>query len=114
VNLDKVKLKQAIINIIWNAVKYTKNDWLIIIKSFVKRKKLYIISKDTWIWIKKSDIPKIFSKFWQIKNSYTRDIWWTWLWLCIVQWIIDNFKWKLMVKSKVWIWSEFIMVLPFK
>ena len=109
---DLHRLRQVFVNIIWNAVKFTNNFWKIEIISFVLNKKLIIIIKDNWIWIKKEDIPRIFEKFSQVNNSLTREIGWTWLWLPISLDIIKKLKWNLFVESELWVWSQFKIILP--
>jgi len=109
-NSDKNKLKQIMINLIGNAIKFTSENWKIEIKSFALKWKINIIIKDNWIWISEKDMSKIFEKFGQVKNSLTRDTWWTWLGLSIVKWIVKKLDWELILKSEVWIWSEFKVI----
>lgn len=109
---DKNKIRQCIINLVSNAVKFTKESWEIKISTKILDKKIKIIISDNWIWIKKEDQKIIFEKFWQIKNSLTRDISWTWLWLPIVRWIINDLWWNIEVESEEWKWSCFTITLP--
>lgn len=111
---DESRLRQAIVNILWNAIKFTHDNWKIEVKSFVLNNVLNIIIKDNWIWIAKKDLKGIFNKFWQIKNSLTRDIWWTWLWLSISKAIVEYYNWEIEVKSRLWKGSEFNIILPIK
>lgn len=109
---DKQRLKQVLINIIWNAIKFTPEYWEIEVKSYIDDKNLYIDIKDSWIWIHQTDIPKIFEKFGQISNSLSREVWWSWLWLPIALNIIKKLKWDIKVESKIWEWSTFKIILP--
>lgn len=109
---DKSKLSQLLNNIISNAIKFTPNNWKIEFNSYLDEDKIYFNIKDNWIWISKKDLSKIFEKFWQVRNSLTRDIWWTWLWLPIVLWILKEMWWELTVKSRLNKWSEFMFYLP--
>ncbi len=109
---DKSKLSQILNNIFSNAIKFTPNNWKILFSSYVKDNKVYFSVKDNWIWISKKDLSKIFEKFVQVRNSLTREIWWTGLWLPIVVWLLKEMKWELKVKSRLNKWSEFLFYLP--
>jgi len=111
-NIDKQRLKQVLINVIWNAIKFTPENWYINIDSYIDGKKLYILVKDSWIWIHKWDLSKIFEKFVQISNSLSREAWWSWLWLPIALNIVKKFKWDIQVESKIWEWTTFKIILP--
>lgn len=109
---DKMRFKQVVVNLVWNAIKFTPQWWKIYIRSGIKNNTVEIWVEDTWIWISKDDMKKIFNKFGQVKNSLTRDIWWTWLGLSISKNIIQHFKWEIKVQSQEWVGSSFIIVLP--
>lgn len=113
-NTDINKLRQVLLNIIWNANKFTKEEWTIKINVEKNQAQLIIRIKDDWIWIAEENIPKIFEKFWQVKNSLTRDINGTWLWLPIAKTIIEKMWWYIWVSSQVGIWTEFSINLPIK
>lgn len=109
---DKMRLKQVIVNLLGNAIKFTPEWGHIHIYSGMKWNIIEVSIQDTWIWISNDDMKKIFNKFWQVKNSLTRDIWGTGLWLSISKTIITHFKWEIKVESKEWEWSKFIILLP--
>jgi signal transduction histidine kinase len=66
-----------------------------------------IIIKDSWIWIYKRYIKKIFDKFYRVKKHRDRD--WIGLWLSIVNKIVKINSWKINVKSIEWEWTEVIL-----
>lgn len=112
---DLNKLKQVIINIIWNANKFTPIWWEISLKAeILEDRELEIRINDSWIWIDKASLWVIFEKFWQVKNSLTRDINWTGLWLPIAKTIIEKLGWEIIVESEVWVWTTFTIKLPTK
>jgi len=90
-------------NIVWNAIKYNKNNWKIDIK--IDKTKLSI--KDSWKWIPSSDLEKIFDRFYKVDRSRNSDGFG--IWLSLVKKIADIYKWKIEVKSKKWEWTEFII-----
>lgn len=111
---DYNKLLQVLINLVWNAIKFTPNWWVIEISLKDISDNIVFVVKDNWIWIAQEDIWKIFDKFSQVKNSLTRDINWTWLWLPIVKSIVHNIWWLIYVSSELWKWTEFRIVFKKK
>lgn len=109
---DKYKLKQVCDNLISNAIKFTPQWGHISVHSWIQWKSIFVSIKDTWIWIAREDIPKIFEKFWQVKNSFTRDIWWTGLGIPIVVEILKNMNSSLQIESELWKWSNFYFSIP--
>jgi K+-sensing histidine kinase KdpD len=100
--LDKNLFKQLIHNIIWNFLKYAWNDTILTINIT----KNYIDFVDNWKWITKSEIPYITEKFYQWKKESVWDVEerWIWVWLSLVQKIIDTHKWKFRIKSDIDKW----------
>jgi len=90
-------------NIIWNAIKYNKVWWTINI--IYNNWKLEI--KDSWIWIDKKDLNKIFDRFFKWDKSRKSD--WFGIWLSLVKKIWDIFNWDILVKSKDKEWTSFII-----
>jgi signal transduction histidine kinase len=90
-------------NIIWNSIKYNIKNWEINIKYH----KWILNIKDTWIWIEKKDLDKIFDRF--FKTDSSRNSEWFWIWLSLVKKISDIYKWKIKVKSEEKKWTEFII-----
>lgn len=101
-NLDKNLFKQLIHNIIWNFLKYAWNDTILTINIT----KNYIDFVDNWKWITKSEIPYITEKFYQWKKESVWDVEerWIWVWLSLVQKIVDTHKWKFRIKSDIDKW----------
>jgi signal transduction histidine kinase len=94
-------------NLLSNAIFY--NKWNNEIKVIVYSDSVEIIDK--WIWIEKTDLEKIFNRFYRNANSglYYKN--WNWLWLTIAQKICDIFWWKIEIESEVWVWSIFRVVM---
>lgn len=88
-------------NIVGNAVKYNKKGWSIDIQLAFGE----LIVKDTWVWIKKEDISKIFDRFY--KGDTSRNSQWFWIWLSLVKKIADIYKWKIEVESEEWEGTDF-------
>ncbi len=110
---DKMKFRQVILNILSNAIKFTPENGQISITSLISRNKIYISIQDTGIWITPEDLKKIFKKFYQVKNSLTRDISGTWLGLSIVKDILKYFDGDIEVQSTIWVGTTFTIILPY-
>jgi signal transduction histidine kinase len=110
IKTDETKLKQVIVNLLSNSIKYTPEWWKIHISSFQKNNKLVILFKDNWYWINEKNHQILFDDFTRIKTEDTKHIEWTWLWLPIVKKIVEKLNWTIDVKSKEWKWSEFILI----
>ncbi|RZJ77513.1 MAG: response regulator [Flavobacterium sp.] len=67
--LDKFKLEQVLINLIYNAIKFTPPDGEILLSSSLKGKTLYIKISNTGSYIPPSAIEEIFKPFYQIEKS---------------------------------------------
>ncbi len=109
---DKNKVRQCIINLVSNAHKYNKPNGTITLKTSVINNQFLLEVIDTWIWISQEHLDVIFEKFWQIKNSLTRDIDGTGLGLSIVKWFVEKLWWKITVESTLWVGSTFWLYLP--
>jgi len=88
-------------NIIWNSIKYNKQEWSI----KISYKKWKLIIKDSWIWINSNDINKIFDRFFKWDKSRNSE--WFWIWLSLVERIAKIYKWNIKVNSLKWDWTQF-------
>ncbi len=112
INSDYNKLLQVMINLVWNAIKFTPEWGEVRLDVNCDDEFLYININDNWVWIAKEDLSKIFEKFWQVKNSLTRDISWTWLWLPIVKSIVESLWWKVSIESEYLKWTTVNLSIP--
>jgi len=103
INNNTYYLDRIFWNLISNAIYY--NNWNNNIEIIINKDSIEI--KDNWIGIEKSEINKIFSRFYRNKNSWIHYKNWNWLWLVIVKKICDMFWWKIEVESELWKWTTF-------
>ncbi len=87
---DKERLKQVMVNLIDNAIKYNIPDGAIDI-SFAKTdsNRVRISVKDTGIGIPENDLPRIFERFYRVDRERSRDAGGTGLGLAIVKHIVE-------------------------
>ncbi|MFH1046946.1 MAG: HAMP domain-containing sensor histidine kinase [Patescibacteria group bacterium] len=99
ISLDKSRLKQVIINVCSNAIKYTQSGE-IIVTSFVNDANWVEIKvTDTGIGISAEQREKLFTKFYRVKSDETRDIPGTGLGLWITQRIVKVMGGKIFIDS---------------
>ena len=99
---DNIRLKQIILNILTNAVKYTKEGFIAfnvstVIKDNVCR--LIISVEDSGIGIKEESLPKLFSKFERLNVEKQLTIEGTGLGLAITKKLVDLMNGKIVVQS---------------
>ena len=112
---DDVRLRQIIINLLTNAVKYTKEgsvtlkvDWREAGDSSIN---LIVSVTDTGIGIKQEDIDKLFVSFERIEERRNRNIEGTGLGLSITKQLLDLMGSDLTVRSDYGVGSTFSFVL---
>ena len=103
IDANKSYLYILLSNLIWNAIKYNKTNW----KIDIIYKNWKLIIKDNWIWIYKSDIDKIFDRFYKVNDG--RNAEWFWIWLSLVKKISDIYWWNINVDSIEWKCSSFFI-----
>lgn len=95
---DKSKIRQVLINLIQNAVKYTEKGS---VRVSVEEEKNTgrIVVKDTGIGISEEDMNRIFERFYRVDKARSRDVGGTGLGLAIVKHIVEAHGSKIEVKS---------------
>lgn len=91
-------------NLLWNAIKYTKEWWQIDINLYADKLSI----KDNWLWISDTDKEKVFDRFYMWEKCRNNDG--HGIWLSLVKKIADIYKFKIELKSKLWEGSEFIII----
>jgi len=107
---DRNQLKQVLVNLIENAVKYNKPGGLVEVgvKPHPKiREKILVYIKDTGIGIDAYDLTRVTERFYRIDKSRSREKGGTGLGLSIVKHIIEAHHEQLFIQSKPDVGSEF-------
>lgn len=113
IQADPLRLKQVLINMLGNAVKFTEKGEIELKVSFtppMKNKdtgKFLFSVRDTGIGIPKEKISKLFDAFSQVDTSTTRKYGGSGLGLTISKMLLDKMQSKILVKSKVGYGSTF-------
>ncbi len=113
---DSLRIKQIMINLSNNAVKFTKNGYITLkCESFVKNEDEIIIHttiQDTGIGIKKADMEKLFQSFQQLDSKRNRNLEGTGLGLAISQRLLHLMMGSIDVDSEFGKGSRFSFKLP--
>jgi signal transduction histidine kinase len=115
IEVDKTKLRQILINLLTNAIKFNKEGGLVkTTVSYLEEDSDYIKIEvmDTGIGIKEEDFDVIFDEFRQIDGTETRDFEGTGLGLAITKKYVEMLKGCIWVDSTPGEGSKFIFTLP--
>lgn len=119
---DEVRIKQIILNLMTNAVKYTRQGW---VQLAVKKQSvsecldeeallLEIRVSDSGVGIKKEDLPRLFVEFERLDPLKNRSIEGTGLGLSITARLVNLMGGKISVESEYGKGSCFIVLIPQK
>lgn len=115
---DNVRIKQVIVNLANNAVKFTKEGNVHVKVDFQQttedRIELIVSITDTGSGIKESDMDKLFKSFQQLDSKRNRNIEGTGLGLAICRQLVTLMKGKIHVESMYGKGSTFSFVIPQK
>ena len=111
---DGSRLTQVLINLINNAIKFTKPNLgkKVTVSIAMQGKFVRFSVKDSGIGIAKESIRHLFHRFYRVDSSYTREVGGTGLGLAISKGIIEALGGKVGVNSQLGKGSEFWFALP--
>lgn len=111
---DDRRLKQVLLNLISNAIKYTPHGGEISISISEEKNpnSVEVAISDTGIGIAPQDLPYVFDKFYRVQNDQTKDIKGTGLGLAITQSIIEAHNGRIWVNSTPGQGTTFVFSLP--
>lgn len=110
--VDSAKIKQVLINLVGNALKFTKKDGTVTIRVSHGDEGIFFSVIDTWIGIPKKYQATIFEKFKQVDNYMQKSVAGTWLGLYICKKILSHSGANLSVISKEGKGSTFYFIVP--
>jgi len=112
ITCDREKVRQCLINLANNAVKFTPAGGTITVAAEPRGDKLALLVRDTGIGIAEENIRKIFETFYQVDGSSTREYGGAGLGLAIVKSFVDAHAGEVQVTSEPGKGSTFTLVLP--
>lgn len=111
-NGDKSAFQIILINLIGNAIKYTKENTSIIVSLFQKDGETAFSVSDEGPGVPKEDKDKIFNKFYRVGNENTRNAKGTGLGLFIVKQLTNQHKGRVFIKRNQPKGSIFVCTFP--
>ncbi|WFD09138.1 HAMP domain-containing sensor histidine kinase [Tepidibacter hydrothermalis] len=108
---NKDYIKQVLLNLIDNAIKYTPENGEVSVFVNQKKDEIKISVKDTGMGIPQSDIPRIFERFYRVDKARSKKIGGTGLGLAIVKHIIISMGADISVKSALNRGTEFTVTI---
>lgn len=115
---DCIRIKQVIVNLANNAVKFTKRGKVKLTVSYEKRSEdridLNISVEDTGMGIKKGDLDRLFQSFQQLDSKRNRNIEGTGLGLAISKRLVSLMNGSIQVESEYEVGSTFSFTVPQK
>ncbi|MBI4121826.1 MAG: HAMP domain-containing histidine kinase [Parcubacteria group bacterium] len=112
--LDPNRLKQILINIIGNAIKYTPKGSVIITTVLREDNLVEIKCADTGLGMTAKEREKLFSKFYRVKNKETETIKGTGLGLWITKQLIELMEGEVLVDSIKGVGTQMTLLFPVK
>ena len=111
ISADKDRLKQVLINIIGNSIKYTPSG-SVEVKALNRDNNLVLMIKDTGIGMTAKQREHLFEKFYRVKTKKTEDIVGTGLGLWITKQIIELMKGTIMIDSMENVGTQVTLEFP--
>ena len=107
-------IKQLLLNLIDNAIKYTPKGGKVMVNQFTENNEVIIEVIDNGVGIPKEDQNKIFQRFYRVDKARSRAVGGTGLGLAITKHIVNSLKGSITVESELNIGSKFIVTIPKK
>jgi heavy metal sensor kinase len=110
---DRVKLKQLLINLLENAIKYTPTPGKITASIERKKKMIEVVIKDTGLGISSEHLPFIFQRFYRVDKARSRAVGGSGLGLAVAKSIVEAHHGNIEVESEINKGSIFKVRLPY-
>src|SRR5215212_6445481 len=108
---DRDKLKQVLLNLLSNSIKYNRSNGSVIISGTFDASDISITIQDTGMGIPEESIPHLFEKFYRVREHEGKATG-TGLGLSICKQIVQGHNGRIEVKSKIGVGTSFTIHLP--
>jgi len=112
ITADREKIEQVMINIVGNAIKYTKDGGVIRVSAEGDESTVRISVRDNGVGIPEEDVPHIFERFYRVEKSRTAETGGTGLGLAIAREIALAHGGDITISSKLGRGTEMTITLP--
>ena len=110
--LDEEAVSEAVMNLLDNAVKYSKDKKVILVRTGFDKDSSFVEVQDYGIGIPKEDQKKIYEKFFRVSSGLVHNVKGTGLGLSIVKHVIEAHKGKIELESEPGKGSTFRLKFP--
>ena len=111
VSADREKIRQVLVNLIQNSLKYGKDNGSTAVKIFELHDQYLIEVTDDGIGIDEKYLPRLFERFYRVDSHRSREIGGTGLGLAIVKHILEAHQQIISVRSTQQIGTTFAFTL---
>jgi two-component system, OmpR family, phosphate regulon sensor histidine kinase PhoR len=105
-------IEEVFTNLITNALKYSPENSLVTLSATLENDYVAITVRDNGFGVPEEDLEEIFTRFYRVKDSNTREIHGTGLGLAIVRSIVNAHQGSIKVESKLGQGTAFTVLLP--
>ena len=112
IQADASRLREALLNLLDNAVQYTPPGGRIVARANLAGKEMVIAVSDNGIGIPKADQKRIFERFYRVDDARSREAGGTGLGLAITRHLIEAHGGRIEVESEVGRGSTFSLIVP--
>lgn len=112
VRADRGQIKQVLVNLLDNAIKYTPENGLVRLEGRLEHGSVSVTVEDDGIGIPAEDLPRVFERFYRVDKARSRDMGGTGLGLSIVKHIVEAHGGTVAVQSEPGRGSRFTFRLP--
>ena len=109
---DPFQLKQALRNLVGNAIKYTQTNGTVRLAIEAQQYTFLLHVRDTGYGIPEEDLPLLFNRFYRVRTEAVKDIEGNGLGLAIVKSIVEQHGGQVSVESELGKGSCFTIALP--
>jgi len=110
--VDKDGIEQVILNILSNAIKYTRDGGRVDIDAFINGKKAQIVITDNGIGIPESEMARVFERFFRVDRARSRSMGGTGLGLAISKQIVEEHDGNIELSSREGRGTKVTIILP--
>lgn len=110
--LNPVLIREAMENLITNAIKYTAEQGTITVRAWVDAGRVHFQVEDTGIGIPRAALSRLFESFYRVKQKGTEKIEGRGLGLSLVKTVVERHQGQVWVESEVGVGSKFGFWLP--
>ncbi len=109
---DRVRMHQAVLNVLENAVKYTMEGGSVSVTLYAEFDQVILKVADTGIGIPADKLPYVFDRFYRVDQARSQQVQGTGLGLSIVRWIVETHGGTITADSQLGAGSTFTIRLP--